>query len=153
MLKLGLEKGKRMPSQDQWDNLFLKMALEVSKMSKDESTKVGSIMVTSDNTNISFGYNGMVSGILEPIELWSDRPSKLLEVIHSEENTLLNSPFRPNGCTIYITHQPCTKCIIRLSQAKIKRVVYINEYPRLENRDVWEKYAKKIGCVIQKNII
>jgi dCMP deaminase len=141
-----------MPSQDKWDELFLKMATNVATMSKDDSTKVGSILVTPDNTNISFGYNGMVSGVDEPSELWLKRDSKLKEVIHSEENTLLNCPFKPRGCTIYVTHQPCTRCIIRLAQAKIRRIVYGEPYRRLEDLDVWQKYAKLFDEVKQVGI-
>ena len=45
-----------MPSQEKWDQLFLNMALNVSNMSKDNSTKVGSILVL--NTNSFFLVNG-----------------------------------------------------------------------------------------------
>ena len=141
-----------MPNQSKWDNLFLKMAMEVSSMSKDKSTKVGSIIVSPDHTKISFGYNGMVAGIEETDDMWNIRDVKMIEVLHSEENNLLNCPFNVQGCTIYITHQPCTKCIIKLAQAKIKRIVYINKYDRLEHLDVWKKYARLFNEVIQLNI-
>ena len=141
-----------MPIQNQWDNLFLKMAMEVANMSKDKSTKVGSIIVSPDYTKISFGYNGMVAGIEETHDMWNIRDIKLIEVLHSEENNLLNCPFDVKGCTIYITHQPCTKCIIKLAQAKINRIVYINKYDRLEHLNIWEKYTKCFSEVIQKSI-
>ena len=141
-----------MPNQEKWDNLFLKMALEVSTMSKDPSTRVGSILVTSDNKQISFGYNGFVAGIVETSEMWNNRDLKLLHVLHSEENNLLNCKFDTKGTTIYVTHQPCPKCIIKLAQAKIRRIVYINKYEKMGNLDIWNEYAKLFDEVKQMNI-
>lgn len=139
--------------QDKWDNTFLEISLAVSKLSKDSSSKVGSCIVTPDKKHISIGYNGMVSGIEETPEMWSNRQIKLLHVLHSEENNLLNCPFSPKDCTIYITHQPCSRCIIKLAQVKIKRIVYINKYERLENIDVWNYYAKLFDEIVQKQIL
>lgn len=141
-----------MPSQDQWDNTFLNMAVQVSLLSKDPSTKVGSILVTPDNKQISFGYNGFVAGIKETDEMWNDRSLKILHVLHSEENNLLNCNFNTFGCTIYLTHQPCIKCIIKLAQAKIRRIVYINKYEKMGYMDIWNEYAKLFEEVIQKSI-
>jgi dCMP deaminase len=141
-----------MPTHNQWDSLFLKMAYEVSLLSKDPSTKCGSIIVTPNRKNISFGYNGFVSGVEETNEMWNERPKKYLEVIHSEQNNILNCPFDTNGCSIYITHQPCTKCIILLAQSGISKIIYSKKYDRIENLDVWEKYSKLFLEVRQVSI-
>lgn len=141
-----------MNKQEKWDMTFLQMAQTVSQMSKDPSTKVGSVIVTPDNRHISFGYNGMAAGIEETEEMWNNREIKYEHVLHSEENNLLNCPFDPAGCTIYVTHQPCHKCIIKLAQAKISRIVYVNEYERMKHRDIWDYYAKTFDEVVQKNL-
>lgn len=139
--------------QDKLDQVFLKMALTVSELSKDPSTKVGSILTSPDNTQISCGYNGMVAGVEETDDMWNIREIKYLHVLHAEENNLLNCPFSTHGCTMYITHQPCSKCIIKLAQAKIKRIVYLNSYERLLNDEIWDKYTKMFDEVVQKDII
>jgi dCMP deaminase len=46
-------------SQDWWDRYFLDIAEEVSKASKDPSTKVGAVIVRPDRTVASLGYNGL----------------------------------------------------------------------------------------------
>ena len=43
-----------MPTQLQWDQTWLQVAKTVSKLSKDPSTKVGSVIVTPDNRHCSF---------------------------------------------------------------------------------------------------
>ena len=94
----------------------------------------------------------MASGIEENDEMWNNRDIKLKHVIHSEENCLLNCPFTLKGCTIYITHQPCPKCIIRLYQAGIKRVIYLNKYEKMGDLDIWQKYADKFEEIKQITI-
>jgi dCMP deaminase len=133
-----------MPSQETWDQVWLKTAFNVSTLSKDPSTKVGSVLVTPDNKQCSIGYNGFAQGIEETEEMWNIKEIKYEHVIHSELNNILNCPFSPENCTIYITHQPCTKCIIMLYQVKVKRIIYSHPYKRdFVNVDIWNFYANK----------
>lgn len=132
-----------MPTQLEWDKNWLHIAKHISLLSKDPSTKVGSVIVNNNNTQISIGYNGMLSGMSEPKELWDNREQKYVEVIHSEENNILFCPFNTKGCSIYITHEPCIRCMIRLLQVGIERVIYINEYVRKGDIDTYDKYKIK----------
>lgn len=130
-----------MPNQNKWDALFLKMSFTVSEMSKDPSTKVGAIIVATDNRKISFGYNGFVRGIDETPEKWT-RPLKYQYVQHAELNAIINCPFDTVGCTLYCTHQPCHRCLEMVAQAGINRIVYATKYANLEHVDIWEEHAK-----------
>jgi len=141
-----------MPNQNKWDNLFLSIAINVSKMSKDPSTKVGSVIVTNDNRQCSFGYNGFASGIEEKEEYWNNREIKYEMVIHAEENAILNCPFDIRGSKIYITHKPCHKCLIRLYQAGVVEVYYINDYIRSTHSQIWDLHASKFKLVKQLSI-
>lgn len=142
-----------MPSQDKWDQHWLKVAKVTSELSKDPSTKVSGIIVTPDNRKCSIGYNGFAAGITETDEMWNNRELKLKLVVHAEENALLNCPFDTIGCTIYVTHQPCPKCIIRLLQSGISRIVYNLPYTKMGDYDIWEMHAKKFKEVKQLDII
>jgi dCMP deaminase len=51
-----------------WDEFFIKLAFEVSKKSKDPSTKVGCVLVGEDNVLLSIGFNGFPRGVLETEE-------------------------------------------------------------------------------------
>lgn len=137
-----------MPTQIQWDQHWLKIAQVTSQLSKDPTTKVGAVVVSQDNRQCSVGYNGFAAGISETSEKWQ-RPEKYSWVIHAEENAMLNSPFSTRGCTMYATIQPCHKCITKLRNAGIKRVIYINAYNNLERKDIWDETAKLFDEVKQ----
>jgi dCMP deaminase len=141
-----------MPSQQKWDQHWLQVAQITSELSKDPSTKVGAVIVTPDNRQCSLGYNGFAAGIEETEEMWNVREIKLKHVIHAEENCLLNCPFNPDGCSIYITHQPCPKCIIKLAQSRIKKIIYYKKYEKMGDIDIWNMYAKKFDEILQLNI-
>jgi len=137
---------------DKWNNHWMGVALLTSKLSKDPNTKVGAIIVTMDNRQCSLGYNGFAKGIDESYEMWNTREIKLEMVIHAEENSLLNCPFETNGTKIYVTHQPCHKCLIRMLQAGIKEVYYLNEYTKMGYQDIWRMHAEKFNKVEKLNL-
>ena len=112
---------------DKWTKLWFSFAINASTMSKDPITKVGSVIVSKDNRQCSIGYNGFPAGVLETPERW-ERPEKYDWVIHSEENNLLNCPFSTIGCKMYLTHKPCHKCLLKIVQAGITHVYYLNDY-------------------------
>lgn len=113
---------------------------------------MGSVIVTPDNRHCSVGYNGFAAGIEETEEKWQ-RPIKYQYVIHSEENAILNCPFETIGCTIYITHQPCHRCIQRLRNAGIKRIIYNKKYDNLEYKNIWDETYTLFDTVKQMDIL
>jgi dCMP deaminase len=130
-----------MPSQDQWNKHWMEVALVTSKLSKDPSTKVGAVIVTPDNRQCSIGYNGFAKGVIETEEKWQ-RPAKYERVIHAEMNSILNCPFETIGCKIYITHQPCHRCISHVLNSGILELYYLNTYDNLSHKDIWIEHAK-----------
>ena len=125
--------------QEKLDIHFLRMAwLNALDLSKDPATKVGAVIVTPDNRQLSMGYNGMPAGIEETDEMW-ERPEKYENVIHAEENAIINAPFDTVGCTIYTTIQPCHKCMGKLKNAGIKRIVYSHAYKRLTCKHIVDR--------------
>lgn len=50
---------------ESWDELFIKMAMLVAQKSKDESTKVGCVIVGQDNAVLATGFNGFPRGVKE----------------------------------------------------------------------------------------
>lgn len=51
-----------------WDTYFIEMAMFVATKSKDDSTKVGCVIVSEDHTVLSMGYNGFPRGVRETLE-------------------------------------------------------------------------------------
>ena len=88
----------------------------------------------------------------EKEEYWNNREIKYEMVIHAEENAILNCPFDIRGSKIYITHKPCHKCLIRLYQAGVVEVYYINDYIRSTHSQIWDLHASKFKLVKQLSI-
>lgn len=107
-----------------WDEYFMGIAEEVSKRSKDPSSKLGCVIVDTRHRPISFGYNGMVQGADESKMTLVDRPMKYYFAIHSEMNAVLFAHEDLTGYTIYNTVATCENCMKYCLQAGIKRFVY-----------------------------
>lgn len=121
---------------ERWDNHFLDHALLCARMSKDPSTRVGSVIVGPDREIRSTGFNGLPRGIADTAERLTDREMKLRLVVHAEMNAILNAarvgvPLK--GCTLYLTATdgtgtvwggpPCTRCTVEIIQAGIAEIV------------------------------
>jgi dCMP deaminase len=108
---------------DKWDKRFLDLADHVSAWSKDNSTKVGCVIVRPDKTIASVGYNGFPRGVNDDETRYNDRNLKYMMVKHAEENAIYSSKETLNGFTAYVTHHPCSSCTGSLIQNGIKRIV------------------------------
>lgn len=118
-----------------WDERLLSMAHLAASWSKDPSTKVGAVIADPMNRIVSVGYNGFPRGIEDDVNV--DRDEKLRRTIHAEENALLFAGRSVEGCTIFITHPPCSQCAAKVIQSGIKRVVYVTN-DEVEKR--WAAY-------------
>ena len=106
---------------NKWRDRFLEMATLVGSWSKDNSSRVGSVITDQRNRVVSLGYNGPPHGV-EDAEM--SREEKLRRTIHAEANALLHSKQDLEGCTVYVTHPPCAQCTAKLIQAGIKTIHY-----------------------------
>lgn len=105
----------------------MEMARLISRRSYDPRNQVGSIVVTSDNTQVlSIGYNGNYRG--GPNEVESEDPGKS-GFLHSELNCLLKLDYNnPKGKVMYVTLSPCRMCAKAIVNSGISEVVYSEEY-------------------------
>ncbi len=119
-----------------WDKHFLGLALYHSKLSKDPSTRVGSVIVGPDRELLSAGFNGFPRGIADTPERLNDRDTKLKLVVHAEMNALLaaaRTGMRLKGCTLYLCATddsgliwggpPCTRCTVEIIQVGLSEIV------------------------------
>lgn len=111
-----------------WDKRYMQIAIEVSKWSKDPSTKVGAVIVGKKGQIVSQGYNGFPRGIKDSWERLNTRETKYKFILHAEMNAILNALYNGssvNDCTIYVHGLPvCNECAKAVIQSGIKRVVY-----------------------------
>ncbi|WP_293452247.1 deaminase [Planktotalea sp.] len=106
-----------------WNTRFLEMAELVGSWSKDLSTKVGCVLVNSENNVLGVGYNGFPRGVADTTERLEDRATKYLMVQHAETNAIQNAQGDLRGAIAYITHKPCSNCCGGLIQAGISKIV------------------------------
>jgi dCMP deaminase len=105
-----------------WELRYLEMAKLVSTWSKDPSTKVGSVIVDSDNTVISVGFNGLPRRIQDTDQRLNNRDIKLKMIIHAEINAIITAKRPLNGATIYTyPFMSCSQCAGLIIQSGICR--------------------------------
>lgn len=108
-----------------WDRRFLKLAQEVSTWSKDPSTQVGAVIVSSDKSVISLGYNGFPRKMEDKLELLNNREEKYSRIIHAEVNALISAKRDLTGCTLYTwPFMCCDRCAVQMLQAGITEFVF-----------------------------
>lgn len=108
-------------TEDKWDHRFLDLAEHIALWSKDDSTKVAAVVVDPAHRIISHGFNGFPRGVDDTI---LSRDQKLMRTIHGEANALHFAARDVSGCSIYITHPPCSHCAAHIIQRGITRVVF-----------------------------
>lgn len=114
--------------KNKYDQAYLKIAREWSKLSYCKRKQVGAIIV-KDRMIISDGYNGTPSGFENCCE--DEQGLTKWFVLHAEANAILKVARSTQTCdsaTLYITMSPCKDCSKLIYQAGIKRVVFINTY-------------------------
>lgn len=124
-----------------WDEWGLGMAYSVSGRADCTRRRVGSVIMDSDHTIISTGYNGAPAG--EPGCLSDgacprgrlsnedvppgssyDTGAGSCIAVHAEANALLRAPWpRLDGATIYCTEEPCDGCLRLIKGTLIARIV------------------------------
>lgn len=114
-----------------WDDRFLALAQHIASWSKDPSTQVGAVVVDSHRRLVGAGYNGLPRGVTDHTDL--PRDEKLRRTIHAEANALLFSA-KTEGCTLYVTHPPCSSCAATAIQAGITRIVAPMPAPEFASR-------------------
>ena len=122
-----------------WDQRYLKLAEEVSKWSKDPSSKIGAVAVGSKGQVLSQGYNGFPRGVLDGPDRLNNREVKYRYIVHAEMNLIYNATYNGvslDGSTLYVTGLPiCSECAKGVIQVGIKRVVM----PKQEIKENWKE--------------
>jgi len=118
-----------------WPETWMSIAKVVAQRSYDPRLKVGSIVVSADNTQmLSIGYNGNYrGGPHEPESLDAGQSG----FIHSEANALIKCDFNfGKKKHMYLTHSPCRACAKLIVNAEIARVVYDIQYRDMSGLEI-----------------
>lgn len=109
---------------EKWDIRFLKMAEHVSTWSKDPSTQAGAVIVRSDRSIASVGYNGFPLGMSDSFDRLHNREDKYERTVHAEMNAILSSHEKLDGYVLYTwPFLTCHRCAVHVIQSGITSVV------------------------------
>ena len=132
-------------ARPKWDEIWMGLTLHIADRSRDPRLKVGSVIVTEDNTTVlAIGYNGdQQGGDNKPDSL---EPGKS-GFIHAEANALIKMNFGDHrNKKMYLTHSPCPVCARMIVNAGIKYVVFCDEYRDSKGLDI----LKNSGVSVEK---
>lgn len=128
--------------ETKWQGRFIKLAEEISTWSKDQSSRVGAVIVRPDRTIASIGFNGFPRGVNDSHERIANRDTKLLYTIHAEMNAILSAKEPLAGYSIFVwPFQPCAHCAASIIQSGIKDV-YCPFNAHLESYERWAESFK-----------
>ncbi|MBN1325210.1 MAG: dCMP deaminase family protein [Alphaproteobacteria bacterium] len=112
---------------DKWNLRFLELARHISTWSKDDSTKVGCVIIGPDKEIRSTGYNGLPRGVDDSNPERIERPIKYSFFEHAERNAIYNATLcgtSLRNCSLYVTVMPCADCARAIIQSGIKEVFF-----------------------------
>jgi dCMP deaminase len=121
------------------------VAVRTSELSYATRLKVGAVAVR-DKRIVCVGFNGTPPGLPNVCE--SDGVT-LPTVLHAEENLILfaaKNGISLNGCSIYITHQPCLNCARMIYGAGISDVTYKEIYRTSEGLE----FLESVGVTVRR---
>lgn len=107
-----------------WHEYLMGFALHAALKSKDD-TQVGAALVGPNREVRLTGFNGPPRGVHDTADR-RERPRKYLFASHAEQNVIAfaaRQGIRTEGCTMYVTHHPCSACARSIIQAGIRCVI------------------------------
>ena len=114
---------------DKWNLRFMGLAQLIATWSKDNSTKVGCVIIGPDKEVRSMGYNGFPRGVDDSISERKERPAKYDFTEHAERNAIYNACLygaSVRNCVLYVTFPPCVDCARGIIQSGIREVIYLD---------------------------
>lgn len=140
--------------------IYLRMCVELAKLSKCVRNKVGSMLIYNGRI-ISTGVNGAPAGQLNCCEHFHDKDITSDDVkkehsswsmkheIHGELNAIIYAAKHgiqiPEGTVLYCTHEPCDNCLKHIAGVGIKTVYYASKYyNNLTSENTFNQHIEQI---------
>jgi dCMP deaminase len=121
------------------DSVFLRMALELSKLGTCCRLKVGCILLRPDGGIASGGYNGALASMPHCDCEVCGPNQRCLHTSHAEENAL-SFCYGPVS-TAYITNEPCLTCTRSLIRRGVRKIIFLQPYASIAEQERRERDA------------
>ena len=119
------------------DEVFLRMAKELSRLGTCCRLKVGSVLLRPDGGIAAAGFNGALPGMPHCTPETCNENTRCLHTSHAEENALSFS--EGTVVTAYVTHEPCLTCTRALVRRGVRRVVFGKHYTSMGDQERQER--------------
>ena len=110
-----------------WNKRYMKLASDVAQWSKDPSSQIGAVAISSRGQVLSTGYNGFPRNIEDTEERLNDRTIKYSLIVHAEMNMIFNATYNGvslDNSTVFVAGLPCcSQCALGIIQVGVKHVV------------------------------
>ena len=127
-----------------WDEYFMRIAVDVSSRSTCDRKHVGALIVRDRNI-LSTGYNGSVSGLPHCDDVGHIMENgHCIATIHAESNSIIQAAKHGvsiDRAAIYTTASPCWNCFKLIVNSGMRRILF-GEFYRDER--IFE-VAKQLG--------
>ena len=126
---------------------YLKMLKVFAETSEARRLKVAAMLIKNGNI-LSIGINGTPPGWYTN-DCEDEEGNTQWYVRHAEQaclDRMLLSTETTKGSTMLITHAPCKLCSLRIKEAGIKEVIYLEEYRCSKGID----YLKENGIIVRQ---
>lgn len=130
---------------NKWDQLFIDIAIRMSKESKSKRLQVGAVAVKNNHILVC-SYNGTVAHYGDEV-LEDENGNTKPDVLHSEENLVAQAAIHGislKGATVYCTHNCCRHCASVLGQVGISEFKYLEEYRDPSGIEKLKQYKVKV---------
>lgn len=134
------------------DQLYMEIAFKVAQRSTCARRAVGCVLVDAHDRILSFGYNGVASGMEHCNEGFhcpgvgaaSGTHLDDCHAIHAEQNAILqlSDPYAVK--TAYVTVSPCTPCMKLLLGTSCRRIVAGGLYADSSSVALWKHQGRVI---------
>ncbi|MHB8612137.1 MAG: deoxycytidylate deaminase, partial [Candidatus Dormibacteraceae bacterium] len=132
-----LPQNEQAPDRIPLEEVYMRMAEELAKRSTCARLQVGSVITTSDLTQVlGIGYNGNARGL--PNRCDSTQPGSC-GCIHSEQNALIKAGAHLPGKVMFVSASPCVMCAKMIINTNVSRVYYREAYRDPAGLDVLQQ--------------
>jgi dCMP deaminase len=135
-----------------WHQYFFNLLIPIAAKSKDESTKIGCVVVGPDNEIRTTGYNSFPRGIDDSIASRQTRPEKYFFMEHAERNAIYNAArigVSLKNCRLYVDRHPCDGCARGIVQSGIREVIIDADADSFKEQGFNDRWKESIGYARQ----